>query len=201
MINYEADKTARIIVTIKNRAVIFPTYLDLNAIKQDEFYAELILSESDFSDKEVFYSLIKETTTTFLPEDSRLLINISLKEKVSDENLRKFIITEEKPLPFVQGGFVEIHLIQDLKIKLRGSKKAQLQDCDVYIPALGKKANSINHAYTLVSESFEKWRRSHTANVFQKVFWFNEEKKYWIELDVLRKQFELKSEITQESKS
>jgi hypothetical protein len=192
MIDHDSAKTVRVIVTVKNRSVIFPTYLDLNAIRQDEFHAEMILTELDFVDKEVFDSLIKETNETFLPKHSRLLINISLKEKVSDEELRKFIITEEKPRPFVQGGFIEVYLEEDLQIKLRGSKKAQLLDCAVFIPAIKETAKSINHAYTLVSETFEKWRRSHTANVFHKVYWFDQSCRQWFDLDQRREFIESK---------
>jgi hypothetical protein len=37
------------------------------------------------------------------------------------------------------------------------------------IPALEKSAESLNHAFTLISEVFETKRRSHSGNVFERV--------------------------------
>lgn len=188
--NYDADKIVKVPVTVKNRAIIFPVDFDLDALCRNEFHAELVLSQFNFVKKEVFDSLIKETAADFLPARSRLFVNIGLKETLADEKLRKFIITDEKPRPSVQGGFIEVYLEKDLKINLRGSKKAQLLDCPVHIPALSKTAKSLNHACTLVSEKFELWRRAHTANVFQKVFYLNEDTGLWRVLDERRNQVE-----------
>jgi hypothetical protein len=47
-----------------------------------------------------------------------------------------------------------------------------------------KKAESLNHAYRLVSEPFKLHRRSHSANVFQEVFY--REGSHWRPLEVLR---------------
>lgn len=188
--NHTSDRTVKLFVTVKNRAVIFPKNLDLNGLSKDEFHAELILSEQNFVDKEVFNTLAAETEVDLLPAGTRLLINIALKELLSNEKLRNRIITDEKPRPNANGGFVEASLVKNLKLRLRGSKKAQLIDTPVYIPALDETAKSVNHAYTRVSEEFEPWRLSNTANVFSKVYWLDAEANAWRPLDARRRQAE-----------
>jgi len=183
-----SDKAINIPVTVKNGAVIFPDGFDLNALKK-EFRAEIILEDSNFSDKDFFHSLARQTVVELLPADSRLLINISLKNPVSDE-LAKFIINGEGPKG-VDGGFIEAFLRQPQGLKLRGKKKALLLPCRVEIPALpGESAASINHANTMISEAFEPWRISHTSNVYFKVYAREDPDGEWQSLDILRRQAE-----------
>ncbi|MDQ3131076.1 MAG: hypothetical protein M3Q99_09985 [Acidobacteriota bacterium] len=183
----DSDKTIKIVVTVKNGAVIFPDDFNLNALRK-EFHADLILGETDFADKNLFYLMAKESEAAFLPKGSRLLVNVSLKNVPAA--LKEKVIKDERPAG-VDGGFVEIFLLEPLKLKLRGTKKAQLLDCPISIPTLPEqKAKSINHAYTLISQAFEPWRTSHTANVFSRVFWRENEEGNWRLLDVRREQAE-----------
>lgn len=62
--------------------------------------------------------------------------------------------------------------------------------CD--IPALGKVANSLNHAYSLISEAYEIERISHIGNVFKKVY-YRDDFSYH-ELDTLRGNIQYKFE-------
>ena len=65
---------------------------------------------------------------------------------------------------------VEVRLQDDLYIRIRGDQEAKLEKCRCLIPALGKEATSINHAFTLVSEAYETQRLSHTGNVFDRAY-------------------------------
>lgn len=47
-------------------------------------------------------------------------------------------------------------------------------------------AASLNHAFTLLSETFEKWRRSHTGSVYRQ-FLYEEQNGEWYPLALLRK--------------
>ena len=175
-------------VIVKNGAVIFPDDFDHNVLKK-EFQTEIILEETNFSDKNFYYSLAKQKIIELLPLGSRLLVNIALKDQVA-EGLAKFIITENAPKG-VDGGFIEIALQQPQGLKLRGKKKALMLPCRVEIPALPEEpAASINHACTLISESFEPWRLSHTGNVFFKVYVQDVSSGEWLSLDALRKRAE-----------
>jgi hypothetical protein len=53
------------------------------------------------------------------------------------------------------------------------------------IPALQKEATSLNHAFTLVSETYETLRMSHTGNVFQRGY-VEVGNKRWKSLEDLR---------------
>jgi hypothetical protein len=44
---------------------------------------------------------------------------------------------------------------------------------------------SLNHAYTVLSEAFEDWRKSHTGNIYERVF-YRERNDRWYALDTLR---------------
>ena len=46
-------------------------------------------------------------------------------------------------------------------------------------------ASSINHAYTILSETFEPWRISHTGNIYEQVF-YREINRRWYPLEILR---------------
>lgn len=80
-------------------------------------------------------------------------------------------------------------LREPLSIRWRGSKLGSLEPAKCEIPVLPRKrAESVNHAYRLVSEAFEPHRRSHTANVFQEVFY--QAGSRWLPLEVLRRNAE-----------
>ncbi len=80
---------------------------------------------------------------------------------------------------------VRVDLLGPLSVRWRGTKAATLEPASCEIPALRRlRAESINHAYRLVSEAFEPQRRSHAANVFQEVFFQDEHG--WHPLEHLR---------------
>jgi len=89
---------------------------------------------------------------------------------------------------------VEIVLKQDLEIKLRSTKKGELQDCLCCISSMPEsEPKSINHAYSLISQHYETHRRSHSGNVFDKVFFWNN-RKILTPLKELRNNFEAEYE-------
>lgn len=65
---------------------------------------------------------------------------------------------------------VKVCLQEPLRLELRGTSKPRLLDCRCHIPALKADekqfADSLNEAYTRISEVFEPTRRSHTGNIF-----------------------------------
>lgn len=192
---YSLDKTIKIPVTVKNGAVIFPDDFNLAALCK-EFQTEIILSEADFADKTLFHLLAKETEIEFLPQKTALLVNVSTKEKIGNELAGKIIGTGENTPQGKYGGFIEIVLKEPQRMKLRGTKQGQLLDCPIFIPALpDDSAKSINHAYKIISQKFEPWRRSNTANVFHKVFYLNTNNR-WQMLDERRRQVEAASKQT-----
>jgi hypothetical protein len=72
-----------------------------------------------------------------------------------------------------------------LKLQVRGDQEARLCPCVCAIPSLDKKAQSLNHAFTLISEAYETLRRSHSGNVFERVYAQDKTNK-WVSLDEIR---------------
>lgn len=57
----------------------------------------------------------------------------------------------------------------------------------VVLPKVGalNQAESLNHAFTLLSEEFEPWRKAHTGSIYQRVFYKDGE--LWYPLSTLRR--------------
>jgi len=89
-------------------------------------------------------------------------------------------------------------LKEQLQLLLRGTKPAQLCqcECDAHdLPDKSEEILSINQAYTRLSERFEPGRRSHAGNVFTKVC-FTDGEGFIMPLEVLRKSEIVKLEKT-----
>jgi hypothetical protein len=89
----------------------------------------------------------------------------------------------------VSPSYVEIELLEDLFLQFKGSEKPKLTSCKCKIPYLSKEVISLNHAYTTISTEFEKSRKSHTGNVFDKILYKNEHKR-WHTIRSLRDHFQ-----------
>jgi hypothetical protein len=81
--------------------------------------------------------------------------------------------------------FVEVALKANLSLQVRGDQEARLSPCLCTIPALRHEAESLNHAFTLISEAYETKRRSHSGNVFERAY-AQDERGNWQKLDELR---------------
>lgn len=68
-----------------------------------------------------------------------------------------------------------------------GPKAVGLQSTRIRLPeTVSKKpVNSLNHAFTKLSETYEPWRISHTGNVYQR-FLYKEKDNRWYPLEFLR---------------
>ena len=77
-----------------------------------------------------------------------------------------------------QGG-VWIHL-EGLQAKWISTSTVQLPD-----NAFDCRAESLNHAFTMLSESYEPWRKSHTGNIYDRIY-YQEKNGKWYPLNVLR---------------
>ena len=153
---------------------------------KDGVIGELILPAYAVEDKKFLENISKEVIVDFLPSGTKLFVEINIKyfEKV-DEALKKFVITD-------RCHFIEITLQEIQKLKLRGTKKPQLLSAKCNIPALEKVAYSLNHAYSLISQTYEIERISHIGNVFKKVYYFDDFS--YQELDTLREKVQYQFE-------
>lgn len=68
-----------------------------------------------------------------------------------------------------------------------GTKATGLMSSLIELPEFVSKepAISLNHAFTLLSETYEPWRMSHTGNVYTR-FLYRESNGLWFPLELLR---------------
>ena len=132
----------------------------------DDAKGELRIAANDLSDPARAREFLAETTKPFLPAHTHLAAEV--KRDGVPSALQKELVN------FNGGGryltCVPFTVTQNLSIVLTVGKKGRLEDCICYIPSLKLEADSINEAYTRISEAFEPGRRSHAGNVFSKVF-------------------------------
>ena len=107
---------------------------------------------------------------------------VVVKSTTEDEELLSFLYKDLEGLKASYNLFVELILEDGLQLKRNAGN---LQDCVCFIPSLRKKAKSINHAATLVSEAFEIRRKSHTKDVFRDAY-FRDDDGVWKPLNKWR---------------
>lgn len=110
-------------------------------------------------DQEEIKLVFKKGEELFFEMNPKFITN----DKINDSNLIKI---ETKY-------FIKCLLEEDLFLKARYQKKAKFESCKCSIPCLNRTAESLNHAYTLISQEFEITRRSHTGNVFNICYFKN----------------------------
>lgn len=156
-------------------------------------------------DEENQQQLVSEKTITLLPKGSRIFMAIKIERgnnverSLLDRHVERLDqlrseIKSRSSHNILQDGPVEIVLRSELKLTLRGTKRAKLEPCECYMPLLDAKAGSLNQAYTKISQEFEKHRASHTGSAFRSMYHFNESTGECISLDDLRGFEEAKDE-------
>lgn len=181
------EKTISIPVKVINGKIEYFYEGELPELK-DGVIGDLILPSYSVKDENFLNTINCEEVVPFIEKNSKLYvyINIEDKSKLSNE-LLKYIIKSKGEL------FIEIELLDELQIKLRGSKKPNLMSCKCKIEALDNiEAISLNQAYSLISEKYEIQRKSHTGNVFDKIY--IKEKYGFIKLENLRNNLIAKNE-------
>lgn len=188
ILNDPLSKTATIPVRFKDGKFInYLTQEELSGI-EDGALCDLIVDAYRINDHKLLALLNDETETELFPEGEKLFALVN-PEHIPDE-LRQHATSSANISLGDNGSFVEIELKTSLRMMFRGTKQPALFDCGCNIPSLEETAKSLNHAYTLISTAFEPHRRSHTGNVFKKVFFLSNFENYtrgsWIELEHLR---------------
>lgn len=72
-------------------------------------------------------------------------------------------------------------------LQLQGTRPTGILTSQIGFPVLGDQGifDSLNHAFTTLSEIYEPWRKSHTGNIYTRVL-YKEKNGRWYPLDVLR---------------
>ncbi len=168
----------------------------LPALK-DGTVGDLVVPSSALQDQELLAPLSNPLDVPILPKGTHLLAGLG--GAAEPPSLPDEYCSDSLPLGF--SGHAVIVLQESLELRFRGTKRAILKPCKCLLPALSQAgagdgqdtATSVNHAYSMLSTAYETWRRSHTGNVFQMVFYCAADKhgrRVWEPLDFLRQRHE-----------
>lgn len=165
MIFDSSAKTVRIPVRFRNGRPELLYGGPLPSIEENAV-GELVLYAFSIRSAFVRDHLATEDRKTLLDTGSDLLVFVrhdGRDQRVQRRNLQNTPGT-------VNPGWLSLVLKEPLVLRFRGTKSAALDPCACSIPGLDLTCSSLNEAYTRISEAFEPTRRSHTGNVFRKVF-------------------------------
>lgn len=162
----------------------------------------LSLSRDQIEDEAFLKVLSEKHRIRILDEGTELRVALTVREKL-ESSLYKLLVSTEWDRAAkisVESQFVPIWLGNPneaqvkkgekkggLWLELQGMEPRGLESSTVTLPE-GMDvtaAISVNHAFTLLSERFEPWRKSHTGNIYERVF-YGENDGRWYRLGDLR---------------
>lgn len=187
----DQEKTVRIPVRILTHGRI--DYLHggpLPKMKEGTI-GDLVVPERSITEKEDVYRLQQEKLVQFLPSGS--VVKFAVNGRHAPAELKQHL-EDIATLGMKKSHAVPVILDKmALALRLRGTKLATLERVTCWIPSLEIRAQSLNHAYRLISEQFEPRRISHTGNVFELGYCKPFDR--WVSLDALRKTITARSEM------
>lgn len=179
----------------------------------DHTEGELLVETKSISDKGFLARMREKGNIKVLDQGAKLFACLATKDQVRlSPNLKETLIPWDEMLPQIDthlignwssGGIslVEISIgdptdQQSRKFETKdgglwllteGPKAVGLQSSRICLPrAVSEEpVDSLNHAFTKLSEAYEPWRISHTGNVYQRLLYQEKDGK-WHPLDLLR---------------
>jgi hypothetical protein len=140
----------------------------LPAIAKDAV-CELVLRPEQLRNPDDRDRFVRDEVFPILTQGSTVLLGVS-PHSVGDPKALGLICNPQEIGVQTEYWLVEVRLKEDLKIRIRGDQEAKLGPCSCLIPSLERDATSVNHAFTLISETYETERLSHTGNVFERAY-------------------------------
>jgi hypothetical protein len=163
------DPTQRVVVPVTIRGgQIVPFYGGEMPKLREGAVMDLITEEAAFLDRSELERFNKDDIREILPTGTEMYAVIARDDQ-------KFHKVAEKIAAFPPPGgatvLIPFKLAGPLRLHLRGTRKAELMSCLCDLGIEGDEfPTSVNQAYSRLSEKYETWRRSHTGNVFTKVY-------------------------------
>lgn len=174
---------------------------------------DLVLNEGAIDDKDFLKSLNRKSRHKILDEGANLLVALTIRpETVLDKNLKKHLYKQNDPEKILgplcfnkqcPAGTQFIEIILDktinenkelpskseggLWLNIQGLQSKGIVTSNIDLPngLTGEPVISLNHAFTILSEHYEPWRKSHTGNIYERVF-YQEKNGKWYQLEILR---------------
>ena len=149
---------------------------------------ELVIPESAVKDKEAINFLTEEWQIEIFPKDTTFYVE--LKPSGADgKSLLSLPLADRHKSDSRK--FAEVITKEPLNLILRASKRPKLATVKCNIPILNTEATSLNHAYTLLSQAYEKDRISHVSNVFNTVYFQHPHHNEFLPLGYIREDRDL----------
>lgn len=172
-------------VLVKDNALVLRDETSLPAFREGS-KGELRIAARALDDPSLIPNFLKKEGMLFLRAHSELGAEVNPDGVLAELNNALVKRSPSSPPYF----YVPFYLEEDLQITLTTGKRGKLASCKCRIPSLGLTVRSVNEAYTRISEAFEPERRSHTGNVFSKVYHISPRPRL---LAALRKEIESRS--------
>lgn len=175
-------KTVRIPVVFKEGVLRMLGGSEMPEFKEGSV-GHLEMDEFSIIDTNLVRRLQAESDVEMLPAGEKIYFGVS--PNMVPDNLKHRLLLPGELGVISNYWFVEVELNEPLMLHLRGTKTPQLSNCRCVIPSLRNlEATSMNHAFTLISTHYEKRRKSHSGNVFQRGHWRRGGR--WFTFDQLR---------------
>lgn len=170
---------------------------------RDGAYGELKLSLKDIADTALARALCEKRDVHVFGPGTELRIALTVRTEMPREISRYFVNPSEmriaptqRPaagtrfIPVQVGGQARGAVTQrphGVWLAFEGFEATRLDSGAIDLPEglMSEPAISLNHAFTVLSEACEPWRKAHTANIYDRVF-YQEQNGFWYPLDDLR---------------
>ncbi|MCO6509776.1 MAG: hypothetical protein J5I65_03210 [Aridibacter famidurans] len=143
----------------------FYTGLPLHMLVSDSL-CEVAVFTSGVVDEDYLAFLEATGSEEIIKEASKIYIEVRPK-KTPAAPLSKLLIEKGAP---TNAWFVAVSAETSIRLQVAINRSSSLYGCKVSLESVGMEAESLNHAYSIISELFEPHRISHTGNVFEKCY-------------------------------
>lgn len=165
---------------------------------------ELHLAKDSVADKALYKALTQRSAVGVLPQGTELRVALSIKtlspelqrqllpHEVTVYDRRAKISSDARFARVFLGGPTSAQRVKGVKtggltLVLEGVEPRAIESGRVHFPTVTRlePVDSLNHAFTRLSEAFEPWRKAHTGSIYERVF-YQETGGMWFPLKDLR---------------
>lgn len=172
---------------------------------KDGASGELHLDQAHFTDKKFLKALTTKSRVVILETGAELRVALTIKPDL-DSKLREHLLPREATrhthssklsvdtrfVPIYLGGPTDAQRKKRVEqgglfLLMEGMEPRAIESGMVTLPAAPalESVDSLNYAFTRLSEVFEPWRKAHTGSIYERVFYL-EPNGYWYPLKDLR---------------
>jgi hypothetical protein len=167
--------------------------------------AELLMDRACFADQKLANRWVEKRKIAVLQQGAELRVALTVAADLEEPYKSRLLapnatLYDHTPRISVNTRFVAIHLIgpteaqqarniesRGLWLGVQGMEVNRVESGLVELPGhpAEKPVDTLNQAFTRLSELFESWRTSHTGNIYDRIF-YRESNDRWYPLDDLR---------------